>query len=191
MLRTILPMGDKISIYILFTNALINTFLLARFNQKISKRETQAYSRNFWQGYLFFVPFFVTISIVKELDKKNKLKFEILMKNSIKVTNSWKLAASDLNILIQAPFIVSINEKTTTFPVLIEHFGNKMGTVIFLKDDKLNLELIKALGYYYSIVNPNAYSKYDRDFFIETLNDWGFYGDELNKPTWYTGKPWS
>jgi hypothetical protein len=64
-------MADRIFSYIFGLNGLINLILILQYDNKYkSKQENQAYSRNFWQVYLLFVPFFVTINIVKELQKE-------------------------------------------------------------------------------------------------------------------------
>jgi hypothetical protein len=33
--------------------------------------------------------------------------------------------------------------------------------------------------------------RYNRQLFIDTLNDWGWFGEKGAEPPWYTGKPWS
>jgi hypothetical protein len=67
--------SDKITMSILGVNAVINVILIKRYDQhNISKKETQAYSHNFWEAYLLFVPFFVTQSIIKEIENKKKRK---------------------------------------------------------------------------------------------------------------------
>jgi hypothetical protein len=42
--------------------------------------------------------------------------------------------------------------------------------------------------YYFSAVNYESYSKYNRELFIETLIDWGYFGDNNKKPKWYIGQ---
>ena len=45
-------------------------------------------------------------------------------------------------------------------------------------------------GYYCSALNFEHYKNYDRQYFIDTLNDWGYFGDASKKPHWYTGQSW-
>jgi hypothetical protein len=45
----------------------------------------------------------------------------------------------------------------------------------------------KDKDYYFSAVNRDSYSKYNRESFIETLEDWGYYGEKASKPEWYNG----
>jgi len=187
--------GDKIIIYLFGLNALINVFLIVRSERRYkSKRENVTYGRNFWQAYLYFVPFFVTNSIIKEIEhkrEKQQKRMDLLANDDQKFIESWKVAANDLKIAIQAPFVINLNDKGELIcPIFIEHFGNRLGTVIFSMNDKLDYKLLKEYGYYCSTLNPSSYSNYNRDLFIDTLNDWGFFGDESKKPDWYTGKPW-
>lgn len=181
-------MTDKLFSYIFGLNALINIILILQYDKKNKpKNETQAYSRNFWQTYLLFVPFFVTISIVKELDKKNRIKKDRLNMDNEKMINAWKQAAGDLHIRIETPFIIKSDNEEFSYPILICDFGSKVGTIVNLIEDKIDLGVIKNYGYYCSSINSRSYSKYNRDLFIDTLNDWGFFGDDSNKPDWYTG----
>lgn len=41
-----------------------------------------------------------------------------------------------------------------------------------------------------SFLNDESYSEFDRDLFIATLDDWGWYGTD-EPPACYTGSPWS
>ena len=48
----------------------------------------------------------------------------------------------------------------------------------------------KQAGYYYSSLSAEVYSHYDRAEFIDTLNDWQYFGLPEHKPLWYSGIPW-
>ena len=187
--------GEKIIMYLFGLNALINVILIALSERRYkADRVNVAYGLNFWQAYLYFVPFFVTNSIIKEIEnkrKKQKNRMDLFAKDYERFIDSWKIAANDLNIRIHTQFVIKIND-TQDFkcPVFIEHFGSKLGTVIFSINDRLDFKLLKESGYC-SALNPASYSNYKRDLFIDTLNDWGFFGDQSNKPEWYTGEPWN
>jgi len=108
-----------------------------------------------------------------------------------KVIHAWRQAADDLQIKIQVPFIlITADNRTVKYDLLIENFGSKLGTLILSMDDMTEFNTAKKLGYYCSALNPDSYSKYDRANFIDTLNDWGFYGETSNKPNWYSGQAW-
>lgn len=188
--------GDKLIMYLFGINALINVILMVRSERRYkSKRENVAYGRNFWQAYLYFVPFFVTNSIIKEIENKRakqKSRTDLLAKDYEKFIDSWKIAANDLSIKLQAPCVIHLNDNgELKCPIFIENFGSKSGTIIFSINDKLDHKLLKEYGYYCAALNPSSYSKYKRDLFIDTLNDWGFFGEPSHIPEWYAGKPWT
>jgi hypothetical protein len=111
-----------------------------------------------------------------------------------RVIDAWRVAALNLKIVIQSPFILGTSDgKELKFKLLIESFGSNLGTLIFsmTTDSKVDIETAKEFGYYWSILNPDAYSVYEREHFIETLNDLGYFGEDSQKPVWYTGQPWT
>lgn len=57
-------------------------------------------------------------------------------------------------------------------------------------DDPPWKDIREAHGYYGSNLSP-SYRQYDRQSFIDTLNDWQRFGENALRPLWYTGKPWS
>ena len=58
-----------------------------------------------------------------------------------------------------------------------------------LEDRQRFLEWARREGLYPSLLGE-SYRAYDRELFIDTLNDWGWYGGG-DPPSWYTGRPWS
>ncbi len=109
-----------------------------------------------------------------------------------KVILAWRQAADDLQINVQSPFFLTIaDNKTIKYDLLIEHFGSKLGTLILSTDDMTEFNTAEEFGYYCSALNPDSYSTYERENFIETLDDWGYYGETANKPNWYSGQEWS
>jgi hypothetical protein len=104
-----------------------------------------------------------------------------------KVINAWREAADDLQIKIQSPFVLTTAaNRIIQYELLIEQFGTKLGTLVLSIDDMTEFNTAEEFGYYCSALNPDNYSAYDRAKFIDTLNDWGYYGDTPNKPGWYS-----
>jgi hypothetical protein len=104
-----------------------------------------------------------------------------------KVILAWRQAADDLQIKIQSPFVLTTTDnRNIEYELLIENFGGKLGTLIFSTDNMTEFDSAEQFGYYCSALNPDSYSTYDKANFIDTLNDWGYYGDTLNKPNWYS-----
>ncbi len=105
-------------------------------------------------------------------------------KNLIK---AWLEASKDLKINIEAPFVLKTDNVEIKYDLLIKEFGSKMGTLIITIDNMSDFDNAKKLGYYCSALNPFHYENYNRENFIETLTDWGYFGKQQNKPEWYEG----
>jgi hypothetical protein len=108
----------------------------------------------------------------------------------VQISNAWRQAASDLGIKVVAPFgLATESGETEWFEAHILDFGGPKGTVIANQDGGFD-DTRKQLGYYTSNLFP-SYQTYMRQYFIDTLNDWGWFGEAGKAPPWYTGKPWS
>jgi hypothetical protein len=106
------------------------------------------------------------------------------------ISHAWRQAASDLGIRVVAPFkLVSERGEVKWFEAHILDFGGPKGTVA-CSQSSWRGDLRKSLGYYPSILYP-TYRIYVRQLFIDTLDDWGWFGSPGDQPSWYTGKPWS
>jgi hypothetical protein len=103
---------------------------------------------------------------------------------------AWCDAARDLHIKVEAPFTISgINGENITFEALILEFGGPKGTVVGTLSDSMH-DARQESGYYFSNLAP-AYRSYNRQLFIDTLNDWQWFGQSGQAPNWYTGDVWS
>jgi hypothetical protein len=99
---------------------------------------------------------------------------------------SWLQAVQDLGIEVITDARIAGRER-----IVVKSFGGKLGTVIgkigeFKKEE---IKVFEKEGFYLSELG-NSYWQYDRQLFIDTLNDWGFLGENSDSPKWYTGKPW-
>jgi hypothetical protein len=104
---------------------------------------------------------------------------------------AWLEAADDLKIKIQYPFaLTTADNRTIRYDLLIEHFGSELGTLILSTDNMKAFKTAEEFGYYCSAIDPESYSTYDRETFIDTLNDWGYFGEISNTPKWYSGQAW-
>jgi len=105
-----------------------------------------------------------------------------------KTTEAWEQAALDLGLEIEMPFCLDTDTGQIKFMLLIKYFGKPKGTLIQALNggfDMDNRDIPQKYGYYCSFINPVHYKHYDRATFIETLTDWGFFGQPENKPIWY------
>ena len=106
--------------------------------------------------------------------------------------DSWRVASVDLGIEIQSPFILKTSDgEEIKFELLIKRFGSELGTLIFSTDELFHFKTAQKYGYYCSALNPENYSVYKKELFVDTLNDWGFFGKSAEQPKWYTGLRWS
>lgn len=111
-------------------------------------------------------------------------------KKQIDFINAWTTAAKDLGLLIRPSFnILSDNGQTIHCALLLENFGSKLGTAIFTDLLQCPDPNFSSKGYYISTLGV-GYSEYHRDLFIDTLNDWGYFGDPKLEPDWFTGHYW-
>ncbi len=105
--------------------------------------------------------------------------------------DSWMEAGRDLGVEVIPSCRLEIDQLTFTC-LLVKDFGSVMGTIVMPMDvEQEVLSKIRKTGYFLSRLNPESYCKYDRELFIDTLNDWGYFGPASKRPGWYTGKPWT
>jgi hypothetical protein len=101
---------------------------------------------------------------------------------------AWKTATKDLNIKIQSPFYLTTkNLRKLKFDFLVKEFGSQKGIVIMRMSKMHGRKAIRESGFAYSALSYRSYATYDRQLFIDTLNDWGYFGDTSKTPEWYTG----
>ena len=106
------------------------------------------------------------------------------------ISEAWLEAAADLGIKVVVPFPLKTESgETQWFEAYIADFGGPKGTVVGNQDSRTE-DIRQRLGYYPSNLFP-SYRTYNRQHFIDTLNDWGWSGAKGQEPPWYTGKPWS
>jgi len=74
----------------------------------------------------------------------------------------------------------------------IKNFGKPMGTVVGSIGDedtiKSNHDDVRSERGYYASELADCYRIYSRQLFIDTLNDWMWFGEKGKEPSWYTGK---
>ena len=109
--------------------------------------------------------------------------------NQDRIAAAWRIAARDLGLVIVSPFtLCAKNGDEYCFIAWIEHFGSERGTLICLPEqwDILGFSAAaREAGYYCSGLYPGSYARYDREHFIDTLRDWGWFGEAQDMPFWY------
>ncbi|MEA2695937.1 MAG: hypothetical protein QOI66_208 [Myxococcales bacterium] len=104
------------------------------------------------------------------------------------MTKAWRTAVVDLGIRLESPFMVEHQGQIYWCSGWLPDFGSAAGTIITSPEavDDI-LEVCEAAGYFTSALSPHYYERYERERFVETLNDWGWYGDPTRPPSWFTG----
>ena len=105
----------------------------------------------------------------------------------VALINAWKIAALELGLEIISPYKINTEEGYVSYPILVKYFGKKKGTIIARHELFMDFPIPKHKDYYFSAVNSDYYSNFNKNQFIETLEDWGFFGEKDNKPDWYKG----
>uniref|UniRef100_UPI00404AD330 hypothetical protein n=1 Tax=Gelidibacter sp. TaxID=2018083 RepID=UPI00404AD330 len=98
---------------------------------------------------------------------------------------AWQKAANDLNLDIQFPNAI----KNTDVTIYIKDYGSPNGMIITRIGCEINPSEIEDKELFHSFLS-DTYEVYDRELFVDTLNDWGYYGEPSQKPDWYNGKHW-
>jgi hypothetical protein len=103
-------------------------------------------------------------------------------------------AASALGFSFVPGFSVGLPDGTTVASVgLVREFGSSAGTLVFCLGATPASDQFRAIhdaGYFCSILAGDSYNSYVEHHFVETLNDWGYFGARTSAPSWYTGKSW-
>lgn len=106
------------------------------------------------------------------------------------VIGAWRQATEELNLHIEAPFVLHTKDgREVTFGLLIRYFGSSLGTLILLTDDMTEFDTPEEYGYYCSALNADSYGTYRRENIVDTLQDWGYYGPPQFRPDWYVAQP--
>ena len=104
---------------------------------------------------------------------------------------AWLEARDDLGIRVVHPFTFEIpgGLRATTVGVYLPDFGSNRGTLLISRFDPPAMDdLADRADYFQSGLNPECYEPYDRSTYIETLNDWGWFGPDGEAPPWFSGE---
>lgn len=110
-----------------------------------------------------------------------------------KVVAAWREAAAELGIRFTSPFTITTPEGHSQEHLgLVHQFGSKYGALVaVLNEPSENKALPAGDNYFWSVLSPVNYGQYDRQLFVDTPNDWQFFGSDLERPSWYSGKSWT
>ena len=108
---------------------------------------------------------------------------------------AWRVAARELAVSIVAPAMIEAHGELKTYVALVLDFGSPRGTAVvpWKPGEPRSVPLSSVptdLRPYISFVSRSQYERFDRGLFIDTLNDWGWFGTSA-PPEWYSGRPWT
>ena len=104
----------------------------------------------------------------------------------------FREAAKELGVKIQAPFRLNLSKQEIEFDVHVLDFGGPKGILVisFLDPDfSSKAKFAHEAGFSCSGLNPECYTVFNRQEFIDKFDDWKWCG-KGKSPEWYTGKNW-
>ena len=107
------------------------------------------------------------------------------------VAAAWREAAADLGVTFEEGGLLETDGQGYPYLGIVVGFGSARGMLLFADDRDLwdRGRAAREQGYGWSVLST-SYEHYDRAWFVETLDDWGWCGEGA-PPAWYTGRPWS
>lgn len=99
---------------------------------------------------------------------------------------------ADLGIQFGSPFVVTTADGGSHEHLgLVHQFGRRIGALISaLHEPSEHIPRSSVDEYYWSILGTGC-ARYERQEFIDTLDDWQLFGSDAERPSWYSGKSWT
>ncbi len=95
-----------------------------------------------------------------------------------KIRENWLLASEEFAFKILTPYQILIDDKERNVFAFLPDYGSDNGMVIELiyppefNTDKEIIEWSRKNGCFFSFINAESYSEYEKALFGETLKDW-------------------
>jgi len=106
------------------------------------------------------------------------------------ITSAFLQAADGLGFSFDPAFPVRLKDGSVIQSLgFVRHFGSELGTLLFSESQcpsSRERDELQGMGYFYSQLFE-SFHEFDEELFKETLNDWGFFGNEQERPSWYSG----
>ena len=102
--------------------------------------------------------------------------------------NDWDIAGQELGLELITPFEICISGGHKIHAeFLVKSFGARNGMLIITSYDVVQpyVKELNDLGYGFCVLERLEEGQtYDREEFVDMLNDWGWMGDPTRKPSW-------
>jgi hypothetical protein len=110
------------------------------------------------------------------------------------IAAAWAQAAIDLGIAVDgAGAFRDGNGEPIVYAARVRDFGSANGMLCLYRASPSEFQRLRdqsnTASFGWSVLR-DGYRSYDRDVWIDTLNDWGWAGSG-EPPDWYSGEPWS
>jgi hypothetical protein len=107
------------------------------------------------------------------------------------IADAWREAGARLMIRVVAPWNVALPDGgNVEVEVFLPDFGGPGGIVAVALHDEVRGKRAAGGPHYLSLLGSD-YRYFNEALFRETLDDWGWFGPDSDRPTWYTGRPWA
>jgi hypothetical protein len=103
---------------------------------------------------------------------------------------AWIDASRDLGVRYIHPFTFTTKDgrQLTTTGGWLPDFGGPHGTLLLTRFDPESMDGSEDdTDFNSSGLNPESYEPYTPEVYMETLNDWGWFGEGV-PPSWFTGR---
>lgn len=102
----------------------------------------------------------------------------------------WRRAQYELGVRVVVPFAFEVEGRRHECSALVPDFGSPVGIALvgFEPGATIHAELeasLKKLGQPYSLLNVDVYAEYSATLAMETLEDWGYFGTDNQRPPWF------
>lgn len=104
------------------------------------------------------------------------------------MVQAWLDAAKELGVRVIAPHSVQLADgRAVLIEAFLPDFGSRSGALAISFENSTPKE--RELPVWSSRLYE-SYRVFDRQFFIDTLDDWGWFGAS-EPPAWFSGKLWT
>ena len=112
-----------------------------------------------------------------------------------RICSAWRRASEELGLRFTAPVVgaalglASPGISDPGYLGLVHHFGASGGMLICALGSHRPPLPAELKDHYQLSELGDVYATYQRELFVETLDDWGWHGPADRRPPWYTGQP--
>ncbi|MGE0044872.1 MAG: hypothetical protein AB7J28_08960 [Hyphomonadaceae bacterium] len=104
------------------------------------------------------------------------------------IVQAWRDAASDLGIRVTAPYELETEDGVLMCEAFAPDFGSTAGAIAVSRATADNAAgRLTGPAVPWRSILYEIYRRYDRELFIEMLEDWGWFGARAETPAWYKG----